>query len=125
MEYSFYLMLPTAVDLFALTTCLGTLGCRLWVLPPVATTGDRECLAPLWAALWRLLALCLGLLIVSSLGELVARCLALSGLPLMPSLSVLPVILLRTHYGWVWFVRVAVLVILWIGWGIGRRHVPA
>jgi len=71
MEHSLGLMLPTAVDLFALTTCLGALGCRLWVLPPVATTIDGEHTAALWAALWWLLALCLLLLIVSSLGELV------------------------------------------------------
>jgi len=125
MEHPLYLMLPTAVDLFAITVCLGALGCRLWVLPPIATTTDRECLAALRTALWRLLALCLGLLIVSSLGELVGRCLTLSGLPLRPSLRVLPIILLRTHYGWVWCVRGAALVLLWVGWGIGNWHLPS
>ena len=125
MEHSLYLVLPTAVDLFALTTCLGALSCRLWVLPPRATTMDGECLAALWTALWRLFALCLRLLIVSSLGELVGRILALSGLPLVPSLSVLPIVLLRTHYGWVWCVRVAALVALWIGWRVGRRHLSS
>jgi len=84
-------------------------------------TTDSECLA----ALWRLLALCLCLLIVSSLGELVGRCLVLSGLPLMLSLRILPIILLRTHYGWVWCVRGAALVLLWVGWGVGNWHLPS
>ena len=125
MEHSLGLMLPTAVDLFALTTCLGALGCRLWVLPPVATTMDGERTAALWAALWWLLALCLLLLIVSSLGELVGRTMTMSGRPLAASLRVLPTVLLRTHYGWVWCVRGAALVALWIGWGSGRRHLPS
>src|SRR5262249_6847575 len=125
MEHHIYLMLPTAVDLFALTMGLVALSCCLWVLPPMAMTTDRECLAALWTALWRLLALCLGLLIVSSLGELVGRCLTLSGLPLRPSLRVLPIILLRTHYGWVWCVRGAALVLLWVGWGVGNWHLPS
>ena len=125
MEHSLGLMLPTAVDLFALTTCLGALGCRLWVLPPVATTMDGERTAALWAALWWLLALCLLLLIVSSLGELVGRTMTMSGRPLAASLRVLPTVLLRTHYGWVWCVRGAALAALWIGWGSGRRHLPS
>ena len=46
------------------------------------------------------------------LGELVGRILAMTGLPLVVSLRILPIVLLRTHYGWVWFVRVAALVAL-------------
>jgi putative copper export protein len=45
----------------------------------------------------------------------------MSGLPLAMLGRTLPIVLLRTHYGRVWFVRLGALVMLWIGWGLGRR----
>jgi hypothetical protein len=38
--------IPTAFDLLALVICLGTLGCRLWVLP-VLTAVARTTPSPL------------------------------------------------------------------------------
>src|SRR5262249_48680299 len=99
MAHSPGLMLPTAVDLLALATCVGALSCRLWVLPPTATTMDEKHVAPLWAVLWRLLTVCLLLLTLSSLGELVGRTMTMGDLPLAASLRVLPTVLLHTHYG--------------------------
>jgi putative copper resistance protein D len=118
----FIFSLCTAVDLLALVTCLGTLSCRLWVLPPSATGEDTAVLASLRAALWRLLGGCLIALAVSSAGELLGRTLTMSGLPLTMLGHTLPIVLLRTHYGRVWFARLGALVVLWIGWGVGRRH---
>src|SRR5437867_5308304 len=46
----------------------------------------------------------------------------MSGLPLAMLGRTLPMVLLRTHYGRVWFVRLGALVMLWTGWGVGRRH---
>jgi putative copper export protein len=114
--------LATGIDLLALVTCLGTLSCRLWVLPSSATGEDTVVLSSLRAALWRLLGGCLVALTVSSAGELLGRTLAMSGLPLAMLGRTLPIVLLRTHYGRVWFVRLGALVMLWIGWGMGRRR---
>jgi putative copper resistance protein D len=114
--------LATAVDLLALVTCLGTLSCRLWVLPPPAAGEDTTMLSRLHAALWRLLGGCLLALTVSSTGELLGRTLTMSGLPLAMLGRTLPIVVLRTHYGRVWFVRLGALAMLWIGWGVGRRH---
>lgn len=114
--------LATAIDLLALVTCLGTLSCRLWVLPPSATGADTVVLFSLRTALWRLLGGCLIALTVSSVGELLGRTLTMSGLPLAMLGHTLPIVLLRTHYGRVWFVRLGALVMLWIGWGLGRRY---
>src|SRR5215475_1877892 len=100
--------LATAIDLLALVICLGTLSCRLWVLPPAGAGEDTVVLFSLRTALWRLLGGCLIALTVSSVGELLGR--------------TLPIVLLRTHYGRVWFVRLGALVMLWTGWGLGRRH---
>jgi len=114
--------LATGLDLLALVTCLGTLSCRLWVLPPPVMAADTTVLTPLRAALWRLLGGCLVALTVSSAGELLGRTLTMSGLPLAMLGRTLPTVLMRTHYGRVWFVRLGALALLWIGWGVGRRR---
>jgi putative copper export protein len=121
----FILSLCTAVDLLALVTCLGTLSCRLWVLPSSATGEATAVLTSLRAALWRLLGGCLIALTVSSAGELLGRTLTMSGLPLAMLGHTLPIVLLRTHYGRIWFVRLGALAMLWIGWGMGRRRLQA
>jgi len=118
----FSFRLATAIDLLALVTCLGTLSCRLWVLPLPAVGEDTAILAHLRAALWRLLGGCLLALTVSSAGELLGRTLTMSGLPLAMLGRTLPIVLLHTHYGRVWFVRLGALVMLWTGWGMGRRR---
>jgi putative copper export protein len=119
--------LCTALDLLALVTCLGTLSCRLWVVPPPGMAVATTVLTPLRAALWRLLGGCLIALTVSSAGEVLGRTLTMSGLPLAMLGRTLPTVLLRTHYGRVWFVRLGALALLWVGWGVGRRrlYVPA
>ena len=65
--------LATAIDLLALVTCLGTLSCRLWVLPPSGAGEDTVVLCSLRAALWRLLGGYLIALTMSSVGELLER----------------------------------------------------
>ena len=119
--------LATALDLLALVTCLGTLSCRVWVVPPPGAEADTPVLPPRRAALWRLLGGCLVALTVSSAGELLGRTLTMSGLPLAMLGRTLPTVLLRTHYGRVWFARLGALALLWLGWGVGRRrlHVQA
>ena len=114
--------LATAIDLLALVICLGTLSCRLWVLPPAGTGEDTVVLFSLRTALWRLLGGCLIALTVSSVGELLGRTLTMSSLPLAMLRHTLPIVLLRTHYGRVWFVRLGALVMLWMSWGLGRRR---
>ena len=45
--------IPTTFDLLALATCLGTLGCRLWVLPPLAAVPGAIGVEAAFASLWR------------------------------------------------------------------------
>jgi hypothetical protein len=114
--------LATALDLLALVTCLGTLSCRLWVLPRPATGEDTALLFHLYAVVWRLLGGGLIALTASSVGELLGRTLTMSGLPLALLGRTLPIVLLRTYYRRVWFIRLGALVVLWIGWGLGHQH---
>jgi putative copper resistance protein D len=122
--------IPTVFDLLALAICLGTLGCRLWVLPALSTPSASIDFDALLASLWRLLAVCLAALVMSSLGELAGHAAEMSNRPLSAILPVLPTILLQTHYGRLWLVRPLGLAALWIGWWAGgtrlrSRTIPA
>jgi putative copper resistance protein D/copper transport protein len=75
------------------------------VLRPQQQGEDTVVLFSLRTALWWLLGGCLIALTVSSVGELLGRTLTMSGLPLAMLGRTLPIVLLRTHYGRVWFVR--------------------
>src|SRR5262249_9088907 len=88
--------IPTVFDLLALAICLGALGCRVWVLSTVSTPSGSIALDGLLASLWRLLAVCLAALVMSSVGELAGRAAEMSNRPLSAILPVLPTILLRT-----------------------------
>jgi putative copper resistance protein D len=118
-------ILPTALDLLALATCLGALSCHLWVLPPTATAADSLHAALLLMPLWQLLVVCLAVLTVSSIGELVGRAVDMSGRPLAASFPVLSTVLFRTHYGRVWLIRPVALIGLWVGWWVGRGRLHA
>ncbi len=123
MEGNLFHAIPTAFDLLALATCLGALSCRLWVLPPTATMPpDGLHTEALLAPLWRLLLACVAALVLSSIGQLVARAVEMSGRPVSTILPVLPTVLFRTHYGWVWLVRIPALGALWIEWWLGRQR---
>ena len=114
--------IPTVFDLLALATCLGTLGCRLWVLPALAAVPGAIGIDAVLAALWRLFVTGIAALTVSSLAELAGRTAEMSGQPLAAILPVLPTVLFQTHYGWVWLMRPVALTALWLGWWMGRSN---
>ena len=116
---SFVHSVPNALDLLALTTCIGALVCRLWVVPSVTT--ELSVIQPLWARLWWLLLACLAVLTLSSVIGLIQRAAEMSGRPLDEVLSILHTVLFNTHYGQAWLVRIFALVMLWFGWSLGRR----
>lgn len=110
------------LDLLALATCLGTLSCRLWVLPPRCTLPDTGDAAVFHAPLQRLLAVGLAGLTASSGGTLIGQAMSMSGLALPALLPVLPKVLFHTHFGRMWLIRVVVLAALWMGWWTDRKH---
>jgi copper resistance protein D len=115
-------VIPTAFDLLALATCLGTLGCCLWVLPALTEVPGVIGIEAIRASLWRLLGSCIAALTVSSLAELVGRAAEMSGQPLSAILPVLSTVFFQSHYGWVWSMRPLALTVLWLGWWTGRQR---
>lgn len=102
-----------AVDIAALATGIGVLACRLW-LPP------RDQMPFLRRLKWVLTA-CIVLLSVTTAALLVLRAQVLSGADYGALATVLPSVLLDTHFGFFWLVRAAALGALWLSWWLDRR----
>lgn len=105
----------TLLDLIGLTTCIGVLFYLVRILPAGRAPGTFTRPA------WHLLAICLGILTLSSLGILTERTMLMSGSPLQAVPALLPLVLLKTHFGTVWLIRAGALLWLWIAWTAGRR----
>ncbi|MGH7909815.1 MAG: copper resistance D family protein [Thermodesulfobacteriota bacterium] len=118
-------IIPNVFDLLALTTCIGALGCRLWVLPPDIKSRDTLDSEALLTRLWQLLAACIMLLILSSTVLLATRSAEMSSLPVSAILPILPKVLFETHYGQMWLLRTVAIIVLCIGWLIGRQRLDS
>jgi len=114
---------PNVLDLLALTTCIGALACRLWVVP--STPAESSVIQPLLARLWLLLLACLAVLVLSSVIGLIQRAAEMSGRPHGEVFSILHAVLFNSHYGQAWLARVFALVMLWVGWLLGRRKLDS
>lgn len=94
----------TLVDLLALMNCIRSLGFRLRVLPPTVKAGDSLNSRDIITRLWRLLAVSIASVFLSSAVLLVVRSKEMSEFPVMAIFPVLPTVLLKTHFGHVWLV---------------------
>jgi putative copper resistance protein D len=102
---------PSWLELVALAACVGTLVCRLWVLPPAVRSGlpGHEHLIRRMRLLF---AIGIAVVIAGSIADLLLRTAEMSGAPVRDIVPLLPAVVLRTHYGKLWLIRVAVLVII-------------
>jgi copper resistance protein D len=112
---------PTLFDLLALTTCIGALSCRIWVLQTVSNGRDKREERRLLASVWKLIGFSAAMLVLSSSIILSTRSTEMSGLPFADSSTVIPRVLFNTHYGHVWLIRVAAVAVLCAVWLIGGR----
>ena len=110
---------PQALDLLALTTCIGTLACRLWIIP--CAPKESRVMHTLLSSLWRLLFACLAILSLTSVIGLIQRTAEMTGRPYSEVFPMLGVVLMNSHYGHTWFIRVLAVVMLWGGWLLGRQ----
>ncbi len=117
--------IPTLFDLLALTMCIGALGCRLWVIPPAARAAGGGDSQDILNRLWLLLAICIAVLVFSSISLLLVRAVEMSGYPLKAVLPILPTVLSKTHFGQAWLVRIAALGGLGVGWFSGRQRLDS
>ncbi|MEJ2685409.1 MAG: CopD family protein [Candidatus Sulfobium sp.] len=108
-------------ELLSIAFCIGVLVCRLLVFPPSAPAGPPGH-GDFFGNAWPLFGLALALIFASSVADLFIRAAMMSGRPLSAVLPVMPKVLLRTHYGRVWIVRIAVLLLLSFFFWSGLRY---
>ena len=118
---AFIHIIPGWLELLSLTFCIGALVCRLWVLAD-STDSGFSLQEGILASLWRVFGICLTIMIVSSIAELLVRASDMSGRSVSMVFPVLPTVILRTHAGRVWLVRMAALILLSVGVKAGRRY---
>ncbi len=104
----------------ALTVLLGASWLHVWSMTPVQT------FPPSTLQRLRLLyLLCLTVLTVSSIGIFVMRSMEMSGVSFSEVETVLSAIILKTHYGSMWLLRLASLFCAWAIWWAGKRHMTS
>ncbi len=107
------------IDLTALSFFVGAVLCLLWTACPVL---DGSPTNPCLDRCRRLQLLGLIGLSISSIGILVQRAMVMAGLGITEIVPVLPTVLFSSHYGTMWLLRAAGIVIAWSIWWLGRRH---
>ena len=114
-------IIPELLELLALALCIGTLVCRLWVIPEPAEeeeAGHRE----LSEHTRRLLAGTTALMVVTSIADIAVRSAELSGKPFSEVFTVLPIVVLETHLGKVWLIHIISLGVLAVMANGKSRH---
>jgi putative copper resistance protein D len=108
------------MDLVALVTLVGGLSYRQFVLVPLYRDlpGDAD------RSFRLLMAVSLLMLGATSTADLIFRTLMMSGRPFSELFSVLPTVLLQTHFGRVWVWRAGLLLLLFGFWFLQRGPRP-
>lgn len=108
------------IDLTALSLVVGAALCLFWHMCPVADASPSNLCFDRFR---RLLFFYLVGLTVSSIGVLVQRATEMAGLGITEiTPALLPTVLFHTHYGSMWLVRAASVVIAWCVWWMGKRR---
>lgn len=118
---SFLHTLPEWFILLSLTFCIGTLLCRFLLLRASSETGSAH-QGDLLLSTWRLFGISLCVLFASSVLYLLVRAAEMTGMPITDVFAVLPTVILRTHIGQVWLIRISALALLAVLFILGNRH---
>jgi copper resistance protein D len=102
-------VVPEWLELVSLACSIGVLVCSLWVVGPVRIDARSGGENPL-ARMWLLLAIGAAALFASSILGLLVRSSEMSGYAITGVLPVLPTVLLRTHLGHAWIIRMVAIV---------------
>jgi putative copper export protein len=121
----------TFLDLVALTTLLGvSVGLFLVPRPAGGSAAQPAVFIAVFidvfmARINKLLALCLAGLLITSFYGLIQRSIEMSGSGIGTILSLLPTVVLKTHYGSMWLVRLAGLSAAGLLWLAGKRYMDS
>ncbi|MEJ2695185.1 MAG: CopD family protein [Candidatus Sulfobium sp.] len=108
-------------ELISLAYCTGVLVCRLLVLPPSAPAGfSGQGYFPVRA--WRLFGIALAVMFAGSAADLLLRAAGMTGRPVSDVFPEMSTVLFHTHYGRVWMIRIAALLLLSFFSAVELRH---
>jgi copper resistance protein D len=113
--------LPLWAELISLAFCIGTLVCSLWVLSPTLLLAipDRS---RLLNRMWFSFGIATAVILAGSVADLISRAAEMSGLPIISAFPLLPAVILKTHFGWIWLGRISGLIMVALLMTAGRRH---
>ncbi len=113
--------IPAWIELAFLGFSIGILACRLWVLPPavMAELPDHERLRD---RLRLYFSISVAAILVGGIVDLLLRTSEMSGRPAYAVFSLLPVVVFKTHFGRIWLIRIACLILASQLAQIRRRH---
>ncbi len=111
----------TFLDLAALSTLTGAVWCCIWMARPA--NGNSAYPEIFLIRFRRMLFVCLSALVIISIYGLVQRSIEMSGVGVTAIFPVIPTVLFKTHYGNMWFVRIAGLFAAWSMWLVSRKYI--
>jgi putative copper export protein len=113
--------IPSWLELVALAYCMGTLVCRLWVLPPADGTRPAH-QENLIKRLSFLFGIGISVALVGSATDFLVRTAEMSNTPVRFVFPLLPTVILKTHFGMVWLIRMSGLIGLAVMVYAGKRY---
>jgi putative copper export protein len=114
-------VVPEWLDLLSLASCMGVVVCRLRVLTP-SMEKDHSYQGNFFSHIWTFFYFGVAVLACGSIVELLIGTFEISGRPFPALFSVVPTVLLKTHYGHVWIIRMCAIGLLALSTGILRRR---
>jgi putative copper resistance protein D len=113
-------VIPAWLELICLAICIGALVCRLWVLDDSVDAVPSRGKIP--ARFWQLLRICIAAIIVCAIADLLIGAADMSGSAITVVFPLLPTVILKTHFGRVWTIRIAALLLLMVTMQVGRKY---
>jgi len=112
--------IPAWFELIFLCLCMGILSCRLWVISsaPSARLSRND---GLLSRMWLLFGVGIAGIMASGVADILVRAAEMSGKPLQAVLPVLATVILKTHIGQIWLIRMAALILLSVAMMTARR----
>ncbi len=94
-----------------LSICIGTLVCRLWILD-VSAGAEFPSQVEISGRLWRLFSMGVAAIIACSVADLLVGTAEMSNTAIRSVFPALPAVILKTHFGRVWLIRMSGLVLI-------------
>ena len=113
-------VIPAWVELIFLTFCIGILVCHLWVLDdPAGARFPSE--GKIEARLWPLFRTGIAAIIACTIADLLIGAVEMGGGPITAVFSLLPTVVLKTHFGRGLIISIEALLLLTVTMQAGRR----